>query len=68
MLKSAVIGCGAVSKNHGKALLGNAYTTLEYCVDIDYEKALAFSKTLETTILILSVLLKSSPTPFLILP
>lgn len=44
MLKSAVIGCGAVSKNHGKALLGNAYTTLEYCVDIDYEKALAFSK------------------------
>ena len=45
MFKSAVIGCGAVSKNHGKALKGNEYTTLEYCVDIDYEKAVAFSET-----------------------
>ena len=45
MLKTAVIGCGAVSKNHGKALSGNAYTTLEYCVDIDRERAEAFSKT-----------------------
>ena len=43
MLKSAVIGCGAVSKNHGKALKNSEYTHLEYCVDIDIEKAKAFS-------------------------
>ena len=45
MLKSAVIGCGAVSRNHGKALQGNAYTTLEYCVDIDLPKAETFAAT-----------------------
>ena len=44
MFRSAVIGCGAVSKNHGKALKDNRYTTLEYCVDIEYEKAVAFSE------------------------
>ncbi|MDD7270697.1 MAG: Gfo/Idh/MocA family oxidoreductase [Spirochaetales bacterium] len=43
MLRSAVIGCGAVSKNHGKALKNSEYTHLEYCVDIDIEKAKAFS-------------------------
>lgn len=45
MLKTAVIGCGAVSRNHGKALVNNKYTTLEYCVDIVPERAEAFSKT-----------------------
>ena len=38
MLRSAVIGCGAVSKNHGKALKNSEYTHLEYCVDIDIDK------------------------------
>lgn len=47
MLKSAVIGCGAVSKNHGKALKNSEYTHLEYCVDIDIEKAKAFPITME---------------------
>ncbi len=45
MLKTAVIGCGAVSRNHGKALKNNEYTTLEYCVDIVGERARAFSET-----------------------
>ena len=45
MFKSAVIGCGAVSRNHGKAPKGNKYTTLEYCVDIIPERAQAFSET-----------------------
>ena len=43
MLKTAVVGCGAVSRNHGKALVNNKYTTLEYCVDIIAERAEAFS-------------------------
>lgn len=43
MFKTAVVGCGAVSKNHGKALKDNEYTHLEYCVDIDFEKAKAFA-------------------------
>lgn len=44
MLKTAVIGCGAVSRNHGKALKNNKYAKLEYCVDIVRERAEAFSK------------------------
>ncbi len=45
MFKTAVIGCGAVSRNHGKALMNNPWTTLEYCVDIVPERAEAFSRT-----------------------
>ena len=45
MFRTAVIGCGAVSRNHGKALMNNRYTTLEYCVDIVPERAQAFSET-----------------------
>lgn len=45
MLKTAVIGCGAVSRNHGKALVNNEYTRLEYAVDIVKERAEAFSRT-----------------------
>lgn len=45
MFRTAVIGCGAVSRNHGKALMNNRYTTLEYCVDIVPERAKAFSGT-----------------------
>ncbi len=45
MLKTAVIGCGAVSRNHGKALVNNEYTKLEYAVDIVKERADAFSRT-----------------------
>ena len=45
MFRTAVIGCGAVSRNHGKALMNNRYTTLEYCVDIVPERAKAFSET-----------------------
>ena len=43
-LKAAVIGCGAVSKNHGKALKNSSRAVLSYCVDIDKDKAEAFSK------------------------
>ncbi len=45
MLKTAVIGCGAVSRNHGKALLGNRYTSLEYAVDIVPSRAEQFCET-----------------------
>lgn len=45
MLRTAVIGCGAVSRNHGKALKDNRYAKLEYCVDIIPERAKAFSET-----------------------
>ncbi|MBR1918198.1 MAG: Gfo/Idh/MocA family oxidoreductase [Spirochaetales bacterium] len=45
MLNVAVVGCGAVSKNHGKALQNNQYATLKYAVDIDRAKAEAFSQT-----------------------
>ena len=45
MMKTAVIGCGAVSRNHGKALKNNRYTTLEYCVDIVPERADTFAQT-----------------------
>lgn len=41
----AVIGCGAVSKNHGKALSTGDYAELCYAVDIDKEKAEIFSRT-----------------------
>lgn len=41
----AVIGCGAVSKNHGKAITESDYAELIYAVDIDREKAEAFSRT-----------------------
>ena len=44
-LRVAVIGCGAVSRNHGKALLNNEYAKLEYAVDIDKEKADKFAET-----------------------
>ncbi len=44
MLKAAVIGCGAVSRNHGKALMNNEYAELAYAVDVDIEKAKAFSE------------------------
>ncbi|MDY5930836.1 MAG: Gfo/Idh/MocA family oxidoreductase [Candidatus Ornithospirochaeta sp.] len=44
-LRTAVIGCGAVSRNHGKALQDNQYAELCYAVDIDREKAEAFSRT-----------------------
>ena len=44
-LKIAVIGCGAVSRNHGKALLNSNYGELCYAVDIDKTKAQAFSET-----------------------
>jgi UDP-N-acetyl-2-amino-2-deoxyglucuronate dehydrogenase len=43
--KVAVIGCGAVSRNHGKALKDNKYASLEYCVDLVPERAQAFSET-----------------------
>lgn len=45
MLRTAVVGCGAVSKNHGKALKDNQYTKLVYCVDIDFDKAKTFAET-----------------------
>ena len=45
MLNTAVIGCGAVSRNHGKALKDNRYTKLQYCVDIIPERAKVFSET-----------------------
>lgn len=44
-LRVAIVGCGAVSKNHGKALTNNEYADLCYAVDIDEEKAKAFSLT-----------------------
>ena len=44
-LRMAIIGCGAVSRNHGKALKGNEYADLVYAVDIDRTKAEAFSAT-----------------------
>lgn len=44
-LRTAVIGCGAVSRNHGKALKDNKYTDLVAAVDIDLEKARAFAET-----------------------
>ena len=43
-LRVAVIGCGAVSRNHGKALKDNQYADLVYAVDIDRAKAEAFSE------------------------
>lgn len=44
-LRTAVIGCGAVSRNHGKALKDNEYADLLYAVDIDFEKAKTFAET-----------------------
>lgn len=42
-LKIAIIGCGAVSKNHGKALQSNEFATLCYVVDLDKSKAESFA-------------------------
>lgn len=44
-LRVAIIGNGAVSRNHGKALQNNEYATLEYGVDIVKEKAETFCNT-----------------------
>ncbi len=41
-LRVAVIGCGAVSKNHGKALAKSELATLVYGIDIDEGKAISF--------------------------
>ncbi|MDY4611458.1 MAG: Gfo/Idh/MocA family oxidoreductase [Sphaerochaetaceae bacterium] len=41
-LRVAVVGCGAVSKNHGRALAGNPLAELVYAVDVDRRKAEAF--------------------------
>ena len=38
-----VIGCGAVAKNHGKAIQASNRAQLLYCVDTDLPKAEAFS-------------------------
>lgn len=43
-LRVAVIGCGAVSKNHGKALANSALAELVHAVDIDSGKADAFCR------------------------
>ncbi len=43
--RTAVIGCGAVSKNHGKALVNSPYAEVAYAVDIDRRKAQLFSET-----------------------
>ena len=40
----AVVGCGAVSRNHGKAIKQSGRAVLKYAVDIDVEKAMAFSQ------------------------
>lgn len=40
----AVIGCGAISKNHGKAILESPDAQILYCVDADMEKAVGFSE------------------------
>ncbi|AEV29588.1 putative dehydrogenase [Sphaerochaeta pleomorpha str. Grapes] len=39
----AVVGCGAVARNHGKAIKASNRAHLLYCVDIDLPKAEAFS-------------------------
>ncbi len=41
----AVVGCGAVSKNHGKALVQCPYTEIAYAVDCVEERAKQFSQT-----------------------
>lgn len=41
----AVIGCGAVSKNHGKALAKSAQAIITYVVDCNRERAESFAKT-----------------------
>jgi predicted dehydrogenase len=40
-----VIGCGAVSKNHGKALLRSPFAEITYAVDTDRQRAQIFSST-----------------------
>lgn len=40
----AIIGCGAISKNHGDAVLKSTNGELLYCMDIIEEKAKEFSK------------------------
>ncbi|HZK28175.1 MAG TPA: Gfo/Idh/MocA family oxidoreductase [Thermoclostridium sp.] len=40
----AIVGCGAISKNHGQAILDSPDAKLLYCVDVDMEKAVEFSK------------------------
>jgi len=44
-LNVAVIGCGAVSRNHGKALKNSELANLLYAVDIVPERAKAFADT-----------------------
>lgn len=41
----AVIGCGAVSRNHGKALAASKQATIAYAVDTKIEQAKLFSQT-----------------------
>lgn len=41
----AVIGCGAVSKNHGKALAKSEQASIAYAVDCNRERAELFAKT-----------------------
>lgn len=41
----AVVGCGAVSRNHGKAVSHSKLAHLVWAMDIDLEKAKAFSET-----------------------
>ncbi len=38
-MNTAIIGCGAISKNHGQAVNNLEGVTLRYCVDTDKEKA-----------------------------
>lgn len=42
--RAAVIGCGAVAKNHGKALNKSSQAELVYAVDCDRSKAEAFAE------------------------
>ena len=44
-LGTAIIGCGAISKNHGKALANAPDAEIVYCADIRPERAGSFSKT-----------------------
>lgn len=45
ILKVAVVGCGAVSRNHGKAVKNSKVAELRWAMDIDLAKAEAFSGT-----------------------
>jgi predicted dehydrogenase len=41
----AIVGCGAVAKNHGKAIQASTKATLRYCMDLDIKTAREFAKT-----------------------